>query len=187
MNIISIITLVVLTIIVLWVILTYNSLVSLRNNAKKAFSGIDVQLKRRVDLIPNLIETVKGYVKHEKELLENITKARTSIMNASSAGDLKAMANGENMLSSSLKSLFAVAENYPTLKANENFMKLQEALSETEDQIAASRRIYNENSTDLNNKIEMFPSSVIASMFNFSKSELFEANSEERKKVDVKF
>lgn len=182
-----IISLIVLAIIVLWVALTYNSLVGLRNNTKKAFSGIDVQLKRRIDLIPNLIETVKGYVKHEKNLLEEITKARTSIMNSSAINDIKGIAAGENQLSGALKSLFAVAENYPTLKANENFMKLQEALSETEDQIAASRRIYNENSTDLNNKIEMFPSSIIASIFAFKKSELFEATSEERKNVKVEF
>lgn len=187
MDIISIIALVVVTIIVLWAIITYNSLVSLRNNVKKAYSGIDVQLKRRVELIPNLIETVKGYVKHEKELLENITKARTAVMNASNINDIAGMAKGENMLSSSLKSLFAVAENYPTLKANENFIKLQEQLAETEDQIAASRRIYNENTTDLNNKIEMFPSSAIASWFKFSKSELFEATADEKKSVKVEF
>lgn len=182
-----IISLIVLAIIVLWVALTYNSLVSLRNNAKKAFSGIDVQLKRRMELIPNLIETVKGYVKHEKTLLEEITKARTSIMNASAINDIKGIAAGENQLSGALKSLFAVAENYPNLKANENFAKLQEALAETEDQIAASRRIYNENSTDLNNKVEMFPSSIIASIFAFQKSELFEATADERKSLKVEF
>ncbi len=171
----------------LWVGGTYNSLVGLRNDVKKGFSGIDVQLKRRTDLIPNLINTVKGYAKHEKELLENVTKARTSIMDSSQAGDVKGMAQGENMLSGALKSVFAVAENYPDLKANENFIKLQEELGETEDQIAASRRIYNENATYFNNKIEMFPSNVIAGMFNFQQSDLFEATAEERKHVKVEF
>lgn len=182
-----IIILVVLAIIVLWVIFSYNSLVGLRNNAKKAFSGIDVQLKRRVDLIPNLIESVKGYMTHEKQVLENVTKARTSVMNATSNGGLNGIAKSDGELNTALKSLFAVAENYPTLKANENFIQLQNQLSETEDQIAASRRIYNENSTDLNNKIEMFPSKIIASIFGFTKSELFEATVDERKKVEVKF
>lgn len=171
----------------IWVGTTYNSLVGLRNDVKKGFSGIDVQLKRRTDLIPNLINTVKGYAKHEKELLENVTKARTSIMDASNNGDIKAMAEGENMLSGALKSVFAVAENYPDLKANENFVKLQEELGETEDQIAASRRIYNENATYFNNKIEMFPSNLIAGMFNFKQSELFEATAKEREAVKVEF
>jgi LemA protein len=171
----------------LWVGTTYNSLVGLRNDVKKGFSGIDVQLKRRTDLIPNLINTVKGYAKHEKELLENVTKARTSIMDASNSGDVKGMAQGENMLSGALKSVFAVAENYPDLKANESFIKLQEELGETEDQIAASRRIYNENATYFNNKIEMFPSNVIAGMFNFKQSDLFEATTQERETVKVEF
>jgi LemA protein len=171
----------------LWIGMTYNSLIGLRNDVKKGFSGIDVQLKRRTDLIPNLINTVKGYAKHEKELLENVTKARTSIMDASNQGDVKGMAQGENMLSGALKSVFAVAENYPDLKANENFVRLQEELGETEDQIAASRRIYNENATYFNNKIEMFPSNVIAGMFNFKQSDLFEATAQEREAVKVEF
>ncbi len=171
----------------IWVATTYNSLVGLRNDVKKSFSGIDVQLKRRTDLIPNLINTVKGYASHEKELLENVTKARTSIMDASNSGDIKGMAQGENMLSGALKSVFAVAENYPDLKANENFLKLQEELGETEDQIAASRRIYNENATYFNNKIEMFPSNVIAGMFNFKQSDLFQATTKEREAVKVEF
>lgn len=174
-------------IVILWVFITYNSLVGLRNNAKKAFSGIDVQLKRRSDLIPNLINTVKGYAKHEKELLERVTKARTSIMDASAQGDVKGMAQGENMLSGALKSVFAVAENYPDLKANQNFLELQEQLGETEDQIAASRRIYNENVTDLNNKIQMAPSNIIAGIFGFREEELFEAQESERANVEVKF
>ena len=133
MNIYVSIFLVVAVIAVIFCWITYNSLVALRNDAKKAFSGIDVQLKRRVDLIPNLVETVKGYVKHEKTLLTDLTKARTAILNSSKKNDLKGMAAGENMLSGTLKSLFAVAENYPNLKANENFSKLQSQLEETED------------------------------------------------------
>jgi LemA protein len=171
----------------IWVGTSFNSLVGLRNDVKKGFSGIDVQLKRRTDLIPNLINTVKGYAKHEKEVLESVTKARTSIMNASESGDVKGMAQGENMLSGALKSVFAVAESYPDLKANKNFIKLQEELGETEDQIAASRRIYNENATYFNNKIEMFPSNVIAGMFNFRQSDLFEATAQEREHVKVEF
>ncbi len=186
MNTILFIILVIVTIIVLWIITTFNSLIRLRNDVKKSFSGIDVQLKRRTDLIPNLVNTVQGYAAHEKAVLENVTKARTSIMNASSAADVKGMARGENMLSSALKSLFAVAENYPNLKANENFLKLQEELSETEDQIAASRRIYNENATYFNIKIESFPSNIIASKFNFKQSILFEATNSERELVEVK-
>lgn len=174
-------------VIAIWVGTSYNSLVGLRNDVKKSFGGIDVQLKRRTDLIPNLLNTVKGYAKHEKELLENVTKARTSIMDASNSGDVKGMAQGENMLSGALKSVFAVAENYPDLKANEGFIKLQSELSETEDQIAASRRIYNENVTYLNNKIEMFPSSLIAGMFTFKQSDLFEATATERENVKVEF
>ena len=171
----------------LWVLVTYNSLIGLRNDVKKAFSGIDVQLKRRSDLIPNLVNTVKAYAKHEKEVLENVTKARTSIMNGSANGDIKQMAQGENMLSGALKSLFAVAENYPDLKANQNFLELQQELSETEDQVAASRRIYNENVTYFNNKIQMVPSNIIAGMFNFKAEDLFEAQETERKNVEVKF
>jgi LemA protein len=171
----------------LWFFLTYNSLVGLRNSVKNAFSGIDVQLKRRSDLIPNLINTVKGYAKHEKELLERVTKARTSIMDASAQGDVKGMAQGENLLSGALKSVFAVAEAYPDLKANQNFLELQEQLGETEDQIAASRRIYNSNVTEYNNKIEMMPSNIIASMFNFKAKDFFEAQESERENVKVEF
>jgi LemA protein len=166
-------------------ITSYNGIVKLKNMVKKAWYGIDVQQKRRTNLIPNLIETVKGYAKHEKELLENVTKARTSLMHAGS--DVKKAAKAENMLSSTLKSLFAVAENYPQLKANQNFLKLQEELSETEDQIAASRRIYNENVNYFNTKIESFPSNMIAGMFGFKQFDFFEADPESRKNVNVKF
>lgn len=183
----TIILLVLLGILVLWIILTFNSLVSLRNSVKNSFSGIDVQLKRRTDLIPNLINTVKGYAKHERNTLDSVTQARTSLMNASKNGNVKEMARGENMLSDALKSLFAVSENYPDLKANQNFLKLQEELSETEDQIAASRRIYNENVMYFNNKIEMFPSNVIANTFSFKKQDFFETTPEDRKNTTVKF
>jgi len=175
----------ILVLIILIIILTYNSLIRLRNDVKKSFSGIDVQLKRRVDLIPNLINTVKGYASHEKELLENITKARTSIINGTANHNLSAMAQGDNMLTGALKSVFAVAENYPDLKANQNFLKLQEELSQTEDQIAASRRIYNENVTYYNNKIMMVPTNLIASFFNFKEEDLFEATNADKNNVSV--
>ncbi|PLW80437.1 hypothetical protein C0585_02470 [Candidatus Woesearchaeota archaeon] len=179
------IILIIVGVLILWIIFTFNSLISLRNDVKKSFSGIDVQLKRRSDLIPNLVETVKGYAKHEKELLENVTKARTSIMNASNKEDIKTMAKEDNLLSNGLKSIFAVAENYPKLKANENFLKLQDELSETEDQIAASRRIYNENVTYFNTKIQTFPNNLLASMFNFKEKELFETSEKRNVKVKI--
>ena len=162
----------------------YNSLISAKVRIQVALSHIDVQLKRRTDLIPNLIETVKGYAKHEKELLENITKARTSLMSAKTTHD-KAEAN--NMLSDTLKSLFAVAENYPDLKANQNFGKLQEELSDTENKIAYSRQFYNSNVMDYNTKIALFPNSIVANMFGFKAAEFFEASDEERKPVKVSF
>ena len=162
----------------------YNSLVSAKVRIQEALSHIDVQLKRRTDLIPNLIETVKGYAKHEKELLENITKARTSLMSAKTTHD-KAEAN--NMLSDTLKSLFAVAENYPDLKANQNFGKLQDELSDTENKIAYSRQFYNSNVMDYNTKIALFPNSIVANMFGFKAAEFFEASDEERKPVKVSF
>jgi LemA protein len=162
----------------------YNSLISAKVRIQEALSHIDVQLKRRTDLIPNLIETVKGYAKHEKELLENITKARTSLMSAKTTHD-KAEAN--NMLSDTLKSLFAVAENYPDLKANQNFGKLQDELSDTENKIAYSRQFYNSNVMDYNTKIALFPNSIVANMFGFKAAEFFEASDEERKPVKVSF
>lgn len=180
------IVLIFIGIVIFWILLTYNSLIRLRNDVKKSFSGIDVQLKRRTDLIPNLINTVKGYAAHEKQVLENITKARTSIVNGSANSDISQMAQGDNLLSGALKSLFAVAESYPDLKANENFLKLQEELSETEDQIAASRRIYNENVTYFNTKIQVVPSNIIASMFKFNEEKLFEATNEEKENIEVK-
>jgi len=179
------ILLIVLGLVILWMIIIYNSFIKLKNSAKKALSGIDVQLKRRTDLIPNLVETVKGYAKHEKETLENVVKARTMAMDASSSGDIQKMANADNMLTGALKSIFALSESYPDLKANENFLELQEVLTETEDQIAASRRIYNENATYYNTKTEIFPNNILASMFNINRMDLFEAKESERKNVKI--
>jgi len=155
---------------VLLVILLFNSLVRLRNNVKNSWSGIDVQLKRRSDLIPNLVETVKGYADHEKKLLTSITKARTSLMESS---DKKNIAFQDNLLSDSLRSLFAVAENYPKLRADAHFLQLQSELSETEDQIAAARRIYNENVAYLNTKVESFPTNILAKIVGFRSEDYY--------------
>lgn len=173
-----------IVVLALFVIIVYNSLVRLKNQVKNAFAQIDVQLKRRNDLIPNLMETVKGYMKHEKEVLENVTKARSAIMAAETFDD---KAKASNMLSSTLKSLFAVSENYPQLKANENFMQLQEELTGTENKIAYSRQSYNDMVMMYNNKVETFPSNMLAGMFNFVQEKLFETPEEERKNVKVKF
>ena len=162
----------------------YNSLVRLRNEVENSWAQIDVQLKRRTDLIPNLINTVKGYMKHERELLENITKARSALIKADSVKD---KAKAENQLENTLKSLFAVSENYPQLKANENFMKLQEELSSTENKIAYARQHYNDMAMYLNNKVEQFPSNIIASLFGFKEKEFFEVDEKDRKPVKVDF
>ncbi len=168
----------------LFLISTYNMLVVLRTRIKEALSGIDVQLKRRADLIPNLVETVKGYAKHEKEVFENVTKARSSLM---SAGTLSEKAEADNMLTGALKSLFAVAEAYPELKANTNFQDLQRQLEDTEDKVSYSRQFYNSNVLELNTKVQMFPSNLVAMLFAFKEEPFFEASEEERKKVEVKF
>lgn len=180
----SIYIIVAIALILLYVLYIYNSLITARNRIAEAFSQIDVQLKRRTDLIPNLVETVKGYAKHEKELLENVTKARTNLMTAGSTHE-KAEAN--NFLSDTLKSLFAVSENYPDLKASSNFHELQEELSDTENKIAYSRQFYNSNVLDYNNKIQVFPGNIFANMFGFKEEEYFEATNEEKKEVKVKF
>lgn len=181
----SIIIFIVLAFVAFWVAMSYNALVVLRNRAKEAWSDIDVQLKRRYDLIPNLVETVKGYATHEKELFEKVTQARVSAMNAQGAHN---KAEAENMLSGALKSLFAVSENYPDLKASVNFLELQRELTDTEDKIQAARRFYNTNVRDLNIKIESFPSNVIAGVFGFGQMELFEiAVAAEKEPVKVKF
>lgn len=167
-----------------WLLITYNSLVTLRNRVREAWSQIDVQLKRRASLIPNLVETVKGYAKHEKSVFENVTKARSALVNASSLAG-KAAAN--DMLSGALKSLFAVAEAYPELKASENFKELQEEISDTETKVAASRQFYNTNVLDLNNSLEQLPSSLVGQWFNFQKEDFFKATEEEKKDIEVKF
>ncbi len=175
---------VVVVILILFVITTYNSLVVLRNKVKDQWAQIDVQLKRRCDLIPNLVETVKGYAKHESKTLEDVIKARNSVLDAKNPKDEM---EASNSLSSSLTKLFALSESYPDLKANENFVSLQESLKETEDKISYARQFYNDNVMNYKNKLEVFPSNVIASMFNFKPEPFFEATSEERKNVEVKF
>lgn len=157
--------------VILWLVLTYNRLIVLRNRLKEAWSDIEVQLKRRYDLIPNLVETVKGYAAHERQLFEKVTEARTRAIGAQG---LPEKAQAENVLSGTLKTLFAVAENYPDLKANQNFLELQRELTDTEDKIQASRRFYNTNARDINIKIESFPSRLVASIFGFKKAEFFE-------------
>lgn len=180
-----IITIVVLAVILLWLAMTYNVFVSLRNRAKEAWSDIDVQLKRRYDLIPNLVETVKGYAAHESGVFEKVTEARARAMGA---GTLADKAQAEDALSNTLKSLFAVSENYPQLRASENFQKLQDELTDTENKIQAARRFYNGNVRDLNIKTESFPSNLVASMFGFKKMEFFEvADTSQREPVQVKF
>ncbi|MCX6760956.1 MAG: LemA family protein [Candidatus Nealsonbacteria bacterium] len=176
--------LLIAAVIAFWFAVTYNGLVVFRNRTKEAWSDIDVQLKRRYDLIPNLVETVKGYAAHERELFEKVTQARTQAMGAQG---IKEKGAAENVLSSTLKSLFAVAENYPDLKASANFLELQKEITDTEDKIQAARRFYNTNVRDLNTKIETFPTNTIAGMFGFSKQEFFGANEAEREPVKVKF
>ncbi len=179
------IVLVALGLIILWVILTYNRLIILKNRAKEAWSDIDVQLKRRYNLIPNLVQTVKGYAVHERELFERVTQARS---NAMGANGLKEKGQAENMLSDTLKSLFAVAENYPQLRASENFAELQRELSDTENKIQASRRFYNTNARDFNIKIEKFPVNLIAKPLGFNKMDFFEIQeTTERESVKVNF
>ena len=180
-------TLIVIGVVILlavYFIATYNGFVVLKTRIQEALSGIDVQLKRRADLIPNLVETVKGYAKHEKEVFENVTAARSALLSAQSPAD-KAEAN--NQLTGALKTLFAVAENYPELKASNNFIQLQQELTDTEDKVAYSRQFYNSNVTDFNTKVATYPSSIIANMFGFKPFEFFTASDEDRKKVDVKF
>ena len=171
--------------VVFWLIFTYNGLVTLKNRAKEAWADIDVQLKRRYDLIPNLVETVKGYMAEEKEIFEKVAEARSRAMGAT---NLKEKGEAENVLTNTLKSLFAVVENYPELKASTNFLELQRELTDTEDKIQAARRFYNGNVRDLNIRIESFPANFIASTFGFQKIELFElAVPEEREAPKVKF
>jgi len=180
-----IIIVIVAAVIVLWFILVYNRLIRLRKRTDEAWSDIDVQLKRRHDLIPNLVEIVKGYAAHEKQLFENVTEARAKAISASGAAQ---KAEAENVLSGTLKSLFAVVENYPQLRASENFLALQEELSDTENKIQAARRFYNGNARDLNTAISVFPSNIVAKIFGFKQAEFFGlADEAEKEPVAVKF
>ena len=179
-----IILIVVVVLIVLYVIGVYNGLVSLRNKVEDQASQIDVQLKKRFDLIPNLVETVKGYTKHEKETLEGVVKARNTYVSADNLGD-QLKADGE--LSHAISKLFALAEAYPDLKANENFKDLQTQLTSIEEKIGYARQFYNDSVLKLNNKIQMFPSNIVASMFGFEKKPFFEAAESERQNVKVQF
>ncbi|HUT23081.1 MAG TPA: LemA family protein [Sumerlaeia bacterium] len=168
-----------------WFIATYNTLVRLRNHCRESWSGIDTELKRRYNLIPNLVETVKGYATHERETLERVTEARNRAL--ASTGSPQSQARDENALVGTLKSLFAVVENYPDLKASEHFLKLQDELANTEDRIQAARRFYNANVRDLNTRVEVIPSNIVASLFDFQKEEYFEIESaSERVAVDVR-
>lgn len=179
------ILLIIVVLIVLFIISVYNNLVTLKQRAKNSFSQMDVQLQRRFDLIPNLVETVKGYMAHESDTLAKVTELRTSWTNAKTVDE---KAKVDNELSSTLKTIMAVAEAYPDLKANQNFSNLQAELSETEDKISYSRQFYNDSVTRYNTKLELFPSNIIASMFHFTPESLFEVdNSEARKNVKVDF
>ncbi|MFH2063524.1 MAG: LemA family protein [bacterium] len=174
-----------LVLLAVWVIAVYNGLIRLRNRVDEAWSDIDVQLKRRYDLIPNLVESVKGYATHERETLQKVIAARAAAMGAQSMSD---RAEAENMLSQTLKSLFAVTESYPDLKASQNFLQLQDDLKDTEDKIQASRRFYNANVRDFNTKIQVFPNNIVAAQLSFKKYDFFEiGNAQERENVQVKF
>lgn len=176
----------IVAVVILWVIYTYNKFVRFVNRVKEAWADIDVQLKRRYDLIPNLINTVKGYAVYEESTLSKVTEMRAKAMQS---GSVEEHGKSENMLTDALKSLFAVSENYPDLKANQNFLELQRELSDTENKIQASRRFYNGNVRDLNTGLEVFPGNIIGSVFHFKKQEFFELEevAEAREPVEVKF
>ncbi len=178
------ILLAIILVLVIGFIVIYNGLVRSKVRVDEAWSDIDVQLKRRYDLIPNLIETVKGYAKHEKTVFEKVTEARTKSMQARS---LDEKGKAENMLSDTLKSLFAVAENYPQLKANENFLELQKELTDTEDKIQASRRFYNGTVRDYNTKIQVFPTNLFAGMLGYTSREFYQAEEGDKEPVKVDF
>ncbi|MEX1026713.1 MAG: LemA family protein [Candidatus Paceibacterota bacterium] len=178
----------VIVLLVLWAIWAYNHFIKLVNRTEEAWADIDVQLKRRYDLIPNLVNTVQGYASHEKETFQNVTEARSQAMQAEATGDPTKTAQAENMLSGALKSLFAVAEAYPDLKANENFKELQRELADTENKIQAARRFYNGNVRNLNTAVQSFPQNVVAGMFSFSQRDFFEIEeAAERESVKVEF
>lgn len=177
----TIIIIAVIALIVLWIISIYNNMVRLRNNRENAFSNIDVQLKQRYDLVPQLVSTVKGYATHEKELLERITEARSACLSANSIND-KISAN--NMLSNALNGLKVCVEAYPDLKANQNFMQLQSELSDIENKLAAARRFFNSSTKELNNAVQTFPGNLLAGMFGFHKEPMFEVAQEERATIE---
>lgn len=174
---------IVAIVIVLLIIYLYNSLIKLRLRVNNAWSQIDVQLKRRYDLIPNLVEAVKGYMKHEKSVLENVTKARAALV----SGSMNDKAKASNQITEALKSIFAVAESYPQLKANENFIQLQEELSGTESKIAYARQFYNDSVMSYNEALQVFPKNIFAKLFNFQQKEFFETKGKERESVKVQF
>jgi LemA protein len=182
----SLIIIIVLGILVVWFIAAYNGFITLRNRVKEAWADIEVQLKRRYDLIPNLVSTVKGYATHESQAFEKVSQARSQAMQA---GSMAEKGEAENMLTGTLKSLFAISEAYPELKANTNFLELQRELSDTENKIQASRRFYNGQVRDLNTKVETFPNNVIAGMFSFAKMDFFDLgdNDAAQNPVEVKF
>lgn len=174
----------IIAVLLLWVIFTYNSLVTLKNRTDEAWADIDVQLKRRYDLIPNLVETVKGYASHEQQTFQKVIDARSAAMNATNVAD---KAQAENALSQTLKSIFALSEAYPELKANQNFLRLQQDLTDTEDKIQAARRFYNGNVRDFNTKLEVFPTNLIGKTLGFIKRAFFEIAETERATPQVKF
>lgn len=179
-----IILIIVVVLIIAWAFATYNKLVDLRNRVKDQWAQIDVQLKRRFDLIPNLVETVKGYAKHESETLEAVIEARNTYVSATTP---EAQMKADGDLEKAISKLFALTESYPDLKANTNFQHLQQELTETESKIASARQFYNDTVLMYNNKVEMVPSNIIASLFKFKKEAFFEANETERENVHVKF
>ena len=184
MSIILIILIIIIIAIILAIVGLYNGLVTARNKVKNAWAQIDVQLNRRADLIPNLVETVKGYAAHESSVFEDVSAARAGLMNANG---VKEISDANNQLTSTLKTLFAVAENYPELKANENFKELQAQLAQTEDKIAYSRQFYNDSVLMYNNKCQTFPSNIIANSFGFKEADFFEAAGEARSVPKVEF
>lgn len=178
------IILLVVAVVALWLILTYNGLVSSRNRVEEAWSDIEVQMKRRYDLIPNIVNAVKGYARHEDSVFTKVTQARAAAMGAKT---MQEHAKAENMLSETLKSLFAVSENYPQLQASENFLHLQHELTDAEDKIQAARRFYNANTRDFNTKLQVFPTNMIAGTFGFTRHEFFDAPDVELEKPEVRF
>ncbi|MFB6212368.1 MAG: LemA family protein [Candidatus Magasanikbacteria bacterium] len=179
----STVIIIVIALVALWLIYAYNSLVRLENRVEEAWADIDIQLKRRYDLIPNLIETVKGYAEHEKEVFNQVTEARSKALSAEERGNPQEVKKAENQLEGALKSLFAVAEDYPDLKSSDNFLELQQELTDTENKIQAARRFYNTNVRDFNTKIESFPYNLIADNFGFKKKELFDLEDKEQRQV----